>query len=208
MSETDPYLADQGGQRFPLSKGELSLGRSPESDVFIADRRVSRRHAKIYREEGYYVLRDLGSINGTFLNGRHIHRPRPLQTGDAIVIGSAHFVFHDPEATLQEIYCPQLTVGEGAHEIWVNHEPVSLSPKEQALFDLLHRHLNEVCSKQQIADAVWPEYEAEVADYQIQSLVKRLREKIEPDPRHPVLLVTVRGHGYKLVDAALTTPHA
>jgi DNA-binding response OmpR family regulator len=206
--EIDPYLVDQGGQRFPLSKGELSLGRSPESDVFIADRRVSRCHAKIYREEGCYVLRDLGSTNGTFLNGRHIHRPSPLHTGDAIVIGSAHFSFQDPEATLQEIRCPQFTMRADTHEIWVNHEPVSLSPKEQALFDLLHRHLNEVCSKQRIADAVWPEYEAEVADYQIQSLVKRLREKIEPDPRHPVLVVTVRGHGYKLVDAALANPPA
>ncbi len=208
MRETDPYLVDQGGQRFLLSDGELSLGRAPESDVFIADRRVSRRHAKIYWEEGYYVLHDLGSTNGTFLNGRHIHRPNPLQTGDTIVIGSACFVFQDPEATLQEAHCPQLTVRGDAHEIWVNHEPISLSPKEQALFYLLHRHLNEVCNKQQIADAVWPEYESEVADYQIQSLVKRLREKIEPDPRQPVLVITVRGHGYKLIDAALVDPPA
>ncbi len=208
MIESDPYLVDQGGQRFPLSEGELSLGRSPESDVFIGDRRVSRRHAKICWEEGYYVLRDLGSANGTFLNGRHIQRPNPLHTGDEIVIGSAQFIFQDPEATLQEIHCPQLTVGEEAHEIWVNHELVLLSPKEQALFGLLHRHLNEVCSKQQIADAVWSEYEAGVADYQIQSLIKRLREKLEPDPRHPVLIVTVRGYGYKLVDVALVDPTA
>lgn len=55
------------------------------------------------------------------------------------------------------------------------------------------------CSKQEIAQAVWPEYQAEVYDYQIESLVKRLREKIEPDPPNPVLLLTVHGRGDKLV---------
>ena len=46
---------------------------------------------------------------------------------------------------------------------------------------------------------VWPEYRAEVGDYQVESLVKRLRGKLEPDPRNPVLILTVRGRGYKLV---------
>ncbi|RLC73381.1 MAG: transcriptional regulator, partial [Chloroflexi bacterium] len=58
------------------------------------------------------------------------------------------------------------------------------------------------CSKQEIAAAVWPEYQAEVYDYQIESLVKRLREKLEPDPRHPALIITARGWGYKLVRGA------
>jgi two-component system response regulator RegX3 len=93
-------------------------------------------------------------------------------------------------------------VGRSSHDdIWVNREAISLSVKEKALFDLLYHCLDQVCTKQQIADTVWSEYEADVADYQIQSLVKRLREKIEPDPRHPVLIVTVRGRGYKLVSS-------
>jgi hypothetical protein len=202
VTDNDPYLVDQGGQRFTLSRDEISLGRSRESDVFIGDRRASRRHARIQWENGGYVLVDLGSTNGTYLNGRHLNHPVTLHAGDEITIGSARFTFQDPEATLQDTSFPLLVVGRSSHDdIWVNREAVSLSAKEKALFDLLYHCLDHVCTKQQIADTVWSEYEADVADYQIQSLVKRLREKIEPDPRHPVLIVTVRGRGYKLVSS-------
>ena len=202
MTTNDPYLIDQGGQRFALTREETSLGRSQESDVFIGDRRVSRRHAKIRWESGGYVLIDLGSTNGTYLNGRHLNHPVMLHTGDEITIGSARFTFQDPEATLQDTSFPLLVVGRSSHDdIWVNREAICLSPKEKGLFDLLYHSIDQVCTKQQIADTVWPEYEADVADYQIQSLVKRLREKIEPDPRHPVLIVTLRGRGYKLVSS-------
>ena len=54
-------------------------------------------------------------------------------------------------------------------------------------------------SKQEIAAVVWPEYHADVGDYQVESLIKRLREKLEPDPRNPVLILTVRGRGYKVI---------
>jgi DNA-binding response OmpR family regulator len=122
-----------------------------------------------------------------------------LRDGDEITIGSAIFIFRDPEATVRVDELPLLIVDERSGEIWVNRSPVSLSPKEQALFDLLYRNAGRVCSKQEIAQAVWPEYQAEVYDYQIESLIKRLREKLEPDPRRPALILTVRGQGYKLI---------
>ena len=68
----------------------------------------------------------------------------------------------------------------------------------RSLFDLLHGNAGRACSKQEIARAAWPEYQAAAHDYQVESLVKRLREKLEPDPRNPVLILTVRGQGYKL----------
>ena len=83
-------------------------------------------------------------------------------------------------------------------EVWVDRKPVSFSPKEQILFDLLYLNASRPCSKYEIATAVWPEYRAAVGDYQVEALVKRLREKLEPDPRSPVLILTVRGRGYKL----------
>ena len=57
----------------------------------------------------------------------------------------------------------------------------------------------EVCSKDDIGIAVWPEYQEGVYDYQIENLVRRLRAKLEPDSSDPQLLLTVRGLGYKLV---------
>ncbi len=204
MTENAPYLEDATGQRFPLAGQVVVLGRSRNCDVFIPDQRASRRHAEIRWDGETTTLCDLGSANGTFLNGRRITTPQTLHDGDEIAIASATFTFHDPEATLRVAEFPLLVVDETTGELWVNRHLISLSPKEQALFDLLYRNADRVCSKQEIAEAVWPEYQAAVYDYQIESLVKRLREKLEPDPRQPVLLVTVRGRGYKLVRSAPT----
>lgn len=204
MTESVPYLIDAAGRKFELKVPLTRLGRSRDCDVFIADQRVSRRHAEIHGEDGCYTLHDLGSANGTYLNGRCISRPQPLYSDDEIVIGSAVFTFCDPEATFHNADFPLLVVGESLAEIWVNRMPVTLSPKEQSLFDVLYAAQGEVCSKQTIAEAVWPEYQAQVYDYQVESLVKRLREKLEPDPRNPALLLTVHGQGYKLA----TSPRA
>lgn len=199
MTNETPYLVDSAGRRFPLAGPVTTLGRSSNRDVYISDRRVSRRHAEIHWDGEASTLHDLDSANGTFLDGRRVTTPQPLRDGDEIGIGSASFTFRDPEATVRVAEFPRLVVDEATGEIWVNRTPVALSPKEQTLFDLLRRNAGRPCSKQEIAQTVWPEYRAEVYDYQIESLVKRLREKLEPDPRRPVLILTVRGRGYKWV---------
>jgi pSer/pThr/pTyr-binding forkhead associated (FHA) protein len=193
-----PYLVDQAGRRFPLAAPVTRLGRSPKSDVYVADQRASRRHAEIRWDGEGSTLHDLESTNGTRLNGAPITSPQPLLDGDKITVADAVFTFRDPEATLRVDPLPLLAVDAASGQIWVNHAPVSLSPKEQALFDLLYTNAKKVCSKQEIATAVWPEYQSPVQDYQIESLVKRLREKIEPDPRDPKLITTLRGRGYRL----------
>jgi pSer/pThr/pTyr-binding forkhead associated (FHA) protein len=194
-----PYLVDAAGRRFLLTTSGLTLGRSRSCDVFIPDQRASRRHAEVRWDGEFCTLHDLDSANGTFLNGRRLTGPATLRDGDEIAVASAIFTFRDPEATLRNDEFPLLVVDEDSGEIWINRNSVSLSPKERALFDLLHRSAGQPCSKQEIAAAVWPEYRAEVGDYQVESLVKRLREKLEPDPRNPMLILTVRGRGYKLV---------
>ena len=199
MTENAPYLVDRAGRRFPLAGPITILGRSPNCDVYVPDKRTSRRHAEVRWDGESSTLRDLGSANGTFLNGRRITTPQVLRDGDEIGIASAAFTFRDPEATVRVAEFPLLVVDQASGEVWVNRNPISLSPKERALFDLLYQNAGRVCSKQQIAEAVWPEYRAEVYDYQVESLVKRLREKLEPDPRQPVLILTVRGRGYRLV---------
>jgi pSer/pThr/pTyr-binding forkhead associated (FHA) protein len=70
----------------------VTIGRVPESDVVIADRGVSRRHAQIRTKDGASTLTDLGSTNGTQLNGQQI-QSRPLNDGDRIVIGSTLIEF-------------------------------------------------------------------------------------------------------------------
>jgi len=198
MAGLTPYLTDEAGRRFPVASPAIALGRSPHCDVHIPDQRASRRHAEIAWDGETCTLRDLDSANGTFLNGRRITGPKVLHDHDEVAIASAVFTFHDPEATLRMGGFPLLVADPDSGEVWVNRRPVSLSKKEQVLFQLLYRHAGHICSKQEIAETVWPEYRAEVGDYQIESLIKRLRAKLEPDPRNPVLVLTVRGHGYKL----------
>lgn len=201
MTTNAPYLVDRAGRRFPLVEPVTILGRSRSCDVYVPDRRTSRRHAEVRWDGEYSTLRDLGSTNGTFLNGQHIVGPEMVRDGDEIGIASAVFTFRDPEATMRETEFPLLVVNPSTGAIWVNRKPVSLSPKERALFDLLYHNAGHVCSRGLIAESVWPEYQSEVYGYQIESLVKRLRERLEPDPRNPVLIVTERGQGYKMLAA-------
>ncbi|MEJ2208671.1 MAG: winged helix-turn-helix domain-containing protein [Anaerolineae bacterium] len=85
--------------------------------------------------------------------------------------------------------------------VWVDgHETPTLTDLEYRLLLLLYGQLNNICDKYQIVEAVWgEEYIEQVDDARIDKLLSRLRAKIEPDPRNPRYIVTVRGRGYRLV---------
>jgi hypothetical protein len=87
--------------------------------------------------------------------------------------------------------------------VWVDsHQTPTLTDLEYRLLLLLYGRLNKICDKYQIVEAVWGEdYLDQVDDARIDKLLSRLRAKIEPDPRNPRYIVTVRGRGYKLVTA-------
>jgi hypothetical protein len=76
----------QPGKRFPLAKDRVIIGRLAGSDIVLVDAGTSRRHAEIRREDGKYVIADLGSTNGTLVNHAAIHE-RALEEGDRITIG-------------------------------------------------------------------------------------------------------------------------
>lgn len=80
------------GSRFVLDKPVVSAGRHPESDIFLDDVTVSRRHAEVlHRPEGY-VLHDAGSLNGTYLNRERIEEAA-ISNGDELQIGRFKLVF-------------------------------------------------------------------------------------------------------------------
>ena len=83
-------------QRWQLTDNTTyTLGRVANTDIMLPYSWVSRKHAMIQREEnGRFNLIDLGSSNGTFINGRKIHTPVTLQNGDCIGIGSTRLLFH------------------------------------------------------------------------------------------------------------------
>lgn len=195
-----PYLTDPNGQEHPLRNQVSTLGRAVECDVVISSMSVSREHTRIRHEGRRWFVDDLGSTNGTYLNGERVIGSLTLLDGDSLKIGDVTFIFHDPDTTTRENPVPDLEVDTTAGVIRVNRKAVSLSPKEYLLLVFLYEHRGQVCSKDEIGHAVWPEYQSgDIFDYQIENLVRRLRTRIELDPANPQLLLTVRGLGYKLM---------
>ena len=77
------------GQVFAIDRDVLTLGREPTNPIVVNDPQVSRQHARIARQGGAIVIEDLGSTNGTFINGMRLTGPRALTPGDVIGLGEA-----------------------------------------------------------------------------------------------------------------------
>lgn len=82
------------GARFLLDADEVSVGRHPSSDIFLDDVTVSRRHAIFRRTDAGFAVQDVGSLNGTYLNGGLVDST-VLRTGDEVQIGKFRLVFYD-----------------------------------------------------------------------------------------------------------------
>lgn len=95
MSYIEIVKGENTGRTFRLPK-EAFLGRTSDNAISLPDTNVSRRHAVIHSKESYFVITDLASSNGTFVNGKKLPRyePRPLNDDDSIVICSTTMTFH------------------------------------------------------------------------------------------------------------------
>lgn len=91
----NPYLVirsgSSSGNRCPLGTGITVIGRK-NANLILNDETVSRQHARIYSENGKYIIEDLGSTNGTFINGNRINRSE-LKINDILRIGSIELMF-------------------------------------------------------------------------------------------------------------------
>ena len=81
------------GSRFLLNTDVSSVGRHPDSDIFLGDISVSRRHASFLRTPQGVLVRDAGSLNGTYVN-RELVDERLLHHGDEVQIGKFRLVFY------------------------------------------------------------------------------------------------------------------
>jgi len=188
-----------------VDRPELIIGRADECDVVIDDRQVSRRHARIRQEGDRFLLEDLGSKNGTFVNGQEITGRHVLQNDDEVQIAlCCRLAWVAAGATAP------LPSGEESHGLRLDHErkrvwvggtevdpPLSLA--QYRLLELLHQEPGKVYSRDQIVEAVWPEDDRDgISEQAIDALARRLRERLaEADPGGHYI-VTVRGHGFRL----------
>jgi adenylate cyclase len=108
------WLQMKGAAPLPI-RGHCSIGRSRSNQVCLPSEKVSRRHALVHSlHEGQYWLVDLGSSNGTFLNGRRLTQPVQLHDGDQVGIASFSLVFRQRESTMLHV---SQSVGETLREI-------------------------------------------------------------------------------------------
>lgn len=82
----------KGGSRYALDAALITAGRHPESDIFLDDVTVSRRHVEIKNEDGTYRAKDVGSLNGTYIN-KQLIEDAELVDGDELQIGRFKLLF-------------------------------------------------------------------------------------------------------------------
>src|SRR2546429_3947297 len=85
-------------RRLRVAGVRMVIGRGSDSDGFLPDHLLSRRHAEIERRAGAFYLVDLGSTNGTFINGERVVGERRLHHGDLIAVGESKLVFSEEVA--------------------------------------------------------------------------------------------------------------
>jgi pSer/pThr/pTyr-binding forkhead associated (FHA) protein len=213
-TEDVPILVAQTGplnnQRFSLRSG-LLVGRDPACDVVIPDRQVSRHHARLTLTPRGVLLEDLGSKNGTHLNGMPLEEPALLQDGDAIQIALAQqFIYLSSDATLpldpresaNVLNQPRLLrLEQRSRRVWIRDEEVlpPLSVSQFKMLELLYERQDQVVLRRELIATVWDEDQAvAVSEQALDALIRRLRDRLASvDPTH-AYIVTVRGHGLRL----------
>jgi hypothetical protein len=119
------------GQAFPLTKNEISIGRDISNDVVISDSEISRKHARLILQSGGYVLEDLGSTNGTFVNGQRLMGPHLLRPGELIMLGENVSLTYEPgfdqDATMVSSPGPR----PGTAEVFSQPPPRPYEPPRQ-----------------------------------------------------------------------------
>lgn len=215
---------DDLGKVFHLDKRQIIIGRRTSDyrpDIELTGTVISRRHAEILVKDNKYLLRDLGSTNGTML---HDDRILPgvlyeLVHGSKIGFGiegdsaCVVLVFKGSDSTsvikkrkpapdkLDAAIIKWMKIDAARKEVWIDNRKVDFSRKQYAIMVLLYCNAGRVCSRDEIIEAAWPEVgePGTISDAQVDQFIHRLREKIELGPSRPGRLVSKKAFGYMLV---------
>lgn len=229
-NEDPVFIAQTGplnGTRWMLS-GAMVIGRDASCEIVIPDRQVSRFHARLLPTPEGVVLEDLGSKNGTFVNGATISDPVNLQDGDLVQISLAqHFVYLSSDATMplqgpftaavvpsvsqsanpsaaitvEPAPAHGLRLDERSRRVWVNKVELlpPLSAPQFSMLQLLTERMGDVVTREELIDAIWGSQQADgVSEQALDALVRRLRDRLAAVDPGHNYIVTVRGHGLRL----------
>ncbi|MBI5537422.1 MAG: FHA domain-containing protein [Deltaproteobacteria bacterium] len=101
-------IVDDEGTRtvLPLARGEYTVGRDPENTVRLTERNISRKHLILRRDDADWIVEDLNSYNGCFVNGLRVSGTHPLHDGDLLQVGDYRLELADEEKTAEESDAP------------------------------------------------------------------------------------------------------
>lgn len=205
IAQTGPL----NGQRWAIGE-VLLIGRDMGCQVIIADRQVSRFHARISRVEKGVLLEDLGSKNGTYVNGAPVSEPVYVQDSDLLQIAMVQqFVFLSSDVTMpleMGSFLPKERHGRlfldlRSRRVWIGQKEVipPLSVPQFRLMQILYEQPDRVVPRQELVLAIWGEKEAVgISEQALDALIRRLRERLTSVDALHQYLVTVRGHGLRL----------
>ena len=209
LQEEYPLLVAQEGplkgQRWQVSQ-TIVLGRESSCDVVVADRQISRYHARLTPTPEGVILEDLGSKNGTHHNGVALAGPVVLQDGDLVSVALAQqFLFLTSDATMPLLegtgHPGRLMMDQKSRRVWVNQQQLvpPLSAQQFKMLWMLYESQGQVVTRTDLVSVVWGDDQAAgVSDQALDALIRRLRDRLAAlDPTHQYIS-TVRGHGVRL----------
>ena len=202
-----------GAERVVTVDGSsITIGREPGCAVRIDSPYVSRRHARIEPRPAGPTLVDLGSHDGSALNGARVCEPVLLRVGDVITIADVTITCLGeprrervtpalPPPTDDPVDRPaadRLCLDAAARRVRLGAQGPSrrLSAQELALLRYLYARTDRACTRAELGDAIWGVDNWDATS--LNHLVRRLRQKIEPDATRPCYLLSVPGVGYRL----------
>lgn len=185
-----------------------TLGRAIDCQIVVKRKIVSRYHARIERQGEGYILFDLQSANGTYVNEKRISDPHLLKNDDIIGLGGPEALlrFSDPDPTEQ--VSRSLLRHDKHHMIfYLGPEPLELTPSLFRLLLHLYDNAGQVCLRESCAEAIWgPDYDPGLAADAFDKVISKLRGKLQDGlirightATTPPFIKTYRGQGYKLV---------
>ena len=201
-------VAKQGpldGRRWPLTI-PIVIGRESHCDIVIDDRQVSRFHARFTPTLDGVILEDMGSKNGTHINGKPVVNPVVLQDGDVIHVSLVQqFMFFTSDATVplteSQEHNFRLRLDIRSRRVWVLNQQLvpPLSALQFKILNILYEQSSLVVSRHELICSAWGDEQAVgVSDQALDALIRRLRDRLaDIDPNH-MYIVTVRGHGIRL----------
>lgn len=171
------------------------IGRSSQCDLTVADPFLSRRHARLRRQAERWVIEDLGSHNGTLLNGRQVTRPTPVASGDEIQLSGSRIEVRgeaaDSSGTTIDFGLPEHTVLRPASDIIESQR--ELTPEDRVSIESLQRHSDRLRLLNEVHDALARFVELPKL---LELILDRAFEQLRP--QDGVILLTRPDGGYDL----------